>query len=91
MTRELIHIVSLDFHVQKLILICCYTLFQVEEVAYLSAKDENHVLTLTVWNLEPKTQYLLQIQTANKFGKSRNTLDLFVMTSGEYRSLLLCH
>ena len=69
------HTVHFEFHVD---------LFQAEEVAYLSVKDENHVLTLTVWNLEPKTQYLLQIQSENKFGKSKNTLDVFAMTSGEY-------
>ena len=79
---------AIHFHVHKQILIRCYNFVQGEEVAYLSAKDENHVLTLTVWNLEPKTQYLLQIQTTNKFGKSRNTLDLFVMTSGQYQCLL---
>ena len=58
-----------------------YTL-QAEIISYQFAKEENHVVTLTISHLEPKTQYNIQIQTANKYGKSKNNIEILALTSG---------
>ena len=64
--------------------LCKHIISQAASVSYASVKEENDVVTLKVPNLKPRTQYIIQIQAVNKYGKSKTYIEVIAFTSGPY-------